>query len=1027
MLQLLSSLHPGAFLQAACDSPEALLAYVQRNVRHDELILLLTNRFRTLKESCVENDDILFGADASMPSGLPKKFSLLREKTAEGFDGLVFKTEVGCAWAFSPVDALFSVAELLCSPESYSLGWLLLLQLPVVKIYHPAAYERIVRRIYAMLAQDRQLHAAALRTHINSECVFFPHHFSALRAFLTYNLEAYYPLFTADKGAKFVISASAEYIKTCWHTRDRFKPETCKDLSFSDLISSQLYCVVPSSYNIDLSLSAELNYLFYIDAATGVITRSLNNLDPKSLELLTTWAVRSGRDGESELGYDTSVSDLLYDSLIDKELKQRYIVIAQLVDYAVKSSLQRDVYFAAHIRYSLSGLFYVGSPASLRAETSLYKSLLGWADKPNNFPFAASLRSTVLSDFHKNAAKESTYDAAGYFYTFDSDDEYNSVMSRWLLVTDITALSSHDYSAVLPSLDLDRFFNRKVPTVSSLSHLVWPTCAKGSLGPLPQPYLTAPMTKRTTPIYLAAYTASLATSIGQYLQIVESLCFGEGGYTQGDLTYGQPVFMSRCLGAQLLSEVGVSATTLFHDTSEDAVLKLFMCVPRFLKYLAHDGHISPFAPGFHRIMQNRSLHTGPVTAKQFYSWYPQGATDQLSNYKTRLNVIEAVVFDRAYSPSEYLSSNTRIPATTPTAVKTVFTREYRNDVWSLGNYSVSSWGRCWSVRALHTICKREFSSRVGCKRLTFPLLVPQDTVSPSKFLTTYGASEPRAKRMRNSYMVADLHVVLPGGYEILVRVIRRGFQTFVSLPWFDLFTRYRVMPPHFTAVYHHKLSENKKRNLMDPHYRKEKHWGLYIDFCQRARDANAPLLRDLIKDWASPLDMEQAQLVKGVRVYQDVGFVFDLDFLINTKSDSWNGGVALCDRLPCMRQLIEDWRVTSFSNIKYEQRLQAKKAYNSSRRKTDHTRTAFTPDEDLAIINYYRKNMTERAEDHLRAVCASHDWLTIASRANKLAIKLVRDEGITEPSKLPVIRVGKSLHKLIEEVKAKQISGEMPC
>jgi hypothetical protein len=931
----------------------------------------------------------------------------------------VFKTDEGYAWAFSPVDALFSITDLLCSPERYPLGWLLLLQLPTVKIYNAAAYERIVRRIYAMLASDRQLHAAALRTHIDGTCTFSTHNFAALRSFLTHNLEKYYPLFTAKENTKFVIRAAADYIKECWARPDRFKPATCKEPNFSDLVSSQLYCVVPSSYLIDSSLSAELNYLFYVDAPTGVITRSLNNPETKSLELLTTWQARS--NSAITLGYDTSVSDLLYDSLSVEDLKKRYIVIAQLVDYAVKTSLQRDVYFAAHLRYSLSGLFYVGTKASLKAAKALYQSISGWEEKPVNFPFAASLRSTVLSDFHKNKAGDCTADAAGYWPKFETDDERNSVMSRWLFVVDITELISCDHSTLLPYMEPDKFYNRRIPSVTYLEYDVWPKCSDGALGPLPQPYLTAPMTKRTTSIYSVAYVASLATAIGQYLQIIESICFGEGGYTQGDLTHGQPVFMSRCLGAQLLSEVGISATTLFHTTPDKANVRLLMNIPRFLKYLAHDGHVSPLAPGFNRVMQNRSLHAGPITPKQFYSWYPQGVTDHFTNYKVRLRYINATVINDVYDTAEFLCV-TRLPDTTPTAVKTVFTREENNDVWRLGSYDLSEWGICWFVPKVHSVCRRQFSNRVDGKKLTFPIRDNITTVSAP-------SSKPalRTSRSRVSYLIADVSEVLPGGYTMKAQVIRKGFQTFISLPWDELYTRYRVRPPHFTAVYRHKLAEHKKRSLMNPRERKELNWGLYVDFFQRATLRPAPPLKDLVSDWGIPLAEEQARLVSGVRVYQDVGFVFDLDFLLNIQSNSWDGGRALCDILPCMRQLIENWRVMSFSTLKYEKRKQAKKTYNSSRRKTDNTRCVFTHEEDLAIINYYRKDMTDRARAHMSALCVDHDWHTIAARANKLAIKLVREEGITDPSKLPVVRVGKSLRKLIDDVNAKQLSGEMPC
>jgi hypothetical protein len=1021
MLQLLPSLSPGELLKSICDSPEVFLAFVQRNVKHDELLLLLRQRLIDLKLSSLEPSETLFGSDSVLISLLQKRFSLLREKTAEGSAGLVFKTDEGHAWAFSPVDAMFSIADLLCSPSDYLLGWLLLLQLPVVKIYNVAAYERILRRLYAMFAADTSLHAAALKEHISGACVFAPHNFTALRMFLPQRLESYYPFFTTSNGRVLVVNTAAEYIKTCWVRRELFKPETSTSPSFSDLVRSQLFCIIPSAYLIDSSLSADLNFMFYVNASTGEITRSLSNLDSKSLELFTTWAVRSN-SADATLGYDTSVSDLLYDSLSIEDIKKRYTVVAQLVDYAVKTSLQRDVYFAAHIRYSLSGFFYVGSLSSVKAAKALYKSVSGWEEKPVNFPFAASLRSTVLSDFHKDSSGSYTLDAAGYWHKFESDDEYLSVMTRWLFVVDVTAFISYgaiDYTVMLPSMDLDKLYNRKIPSITYLEYDVWPKCASGSLGPLPQPYLTAPMTKRTTPVYSIAYVASLATSIGQYLQIIESICFGQGGYYQGDLVHGQPVFMTRCLGAQLLSEIGVGAPTIFHTTSESTHLKLLMNIPRFLKYLAHDGHISPLAAGFSDVMRNRELHTGPVSPRQFYSWYPHGATDHLTNYKIRLRIIDAVILDRVYNPAEF-KSNTRIPDNTPNAIRTIFTREERNDVWRLGEYD--EWNICWYLPKVHSICRSAFSSRVDGKKLTFPLRKSPDALPPIKDTPVL-----RPSRSRVSYFITDVHEVLPGGYTMHARVLRKGFQTLVSLPWDELFTRYRIRPPHFTVVYHHKLSQRKKQLLMDPRKRKEQHWGLYVDFCYRITQYKAPPLKDLIEDWGIPLADEQAQLVHGVRVYKDVGFVFDLDFLLNLQSNSWDGGKALCDMLPYMKQLIEKWRVLSFSTVKYEERQQAQKVYNASRRKTARIRNKFTPEEDLTIINYYRKDMPERARAHITALCADHDWLAIAARANKLAIKLVKEQGIMEEFKLPVVRVGKALRKLIDEVKAKQISGELPC
>lgn len=1023
MLQLLPSLSPGELLKSICDSPEDFLAFVQRNVKHDELLLLLRQRLIDLKLSSLEPSEILFGADSVLLSLLQRRFSLLREKTAEGSAGLVFRTDEGYSWAFSPVDAMFSIADLLCSPSDYPLGWLLLLQLPIVKIYNVAAYECIIRRLYYMFATDKSLHAAALKEHIHGSCVFSPHNFKDLRLFLTNKLESYYPFFTGSNGRALVINTAAEYIKACWVRRDLFKPHTSTDPDFSDLISSQLFCLVPSAYLIDPSLSAELNFMFYINAPTGEISRSLSNLEPKSLELFTTWALRSN-SADATLGYDTSVSDLLYDTLSIDDLKKRYTVVAQLVDYAVKTSLQRDVYFAAHFRFSLSGFFYVGSPASVKASKALYKSISGWEEKPINFNFAASLRSIGLSDFHKDSSGSYTLDSAGYWYKFESDDEYMSVMTRWLFVVDITAFISYgaiDYTVMLPSMDLDKLYNRKIPSIVYLEYEVWPDCAKGSLGPIPQPYLTAPMTKRTTPVYMIAYVASLATAIGQYLQIIESVCFLQGGYSQGDLIHGQPVFMSRCLCAQLLSEVGVGAPTIFHTTPEDAHLKLLMNMPRFLKYLAHAGHISPLAAGFRDVMRNRDLHTGPVSVKQFYSWYPDGVTDHFTNYKIRLRLIDAIILDRVFNLAEF-RRNIHLPASTPNAIRTIFTREERNDIWRLTNYD--EWNTCWYLPTVHSLCRSGFSSRVDGKKLTFPIQKIPSTPTSTK---SSSVLRPSRSRTRVSYFITDVHEVLPGGYTMHARVLRKGFQTLVSLPWDELFARYRVRPPHFTAVYHHKLSQRKKQLLMDPHKRKEQNWGLYIDFCNRAVQYKAPPLKDLVKDWGIPLAEEQAQLVPGVKIYQDVGFVFDLDFLLTIQSNSWDGGRALCDIIPCMKQIIEKWRVLSFSTIKYEERRQAKKVYNASRRKTDRVRRPFTPEEDLLIINYYRKEMPERARAHLSVVCADHDWTSIASRANKLAFKLVKEQGITEEYKLPVVRVGKALRKLIDEVKAKQISGELPC
>jgi hypothetical protein len=1025
-MELISNIKAASLLQAACRSPEALHAYIQANIVPEDLLQQIDlYLFRAYREH-VPHFDSVFAVNPSANWLRSKnRYNQLYGRRALHPEGAFFTVDKSPAMSFSVVDALIDLptmfdataesAESCAYPSSSAMGWLLLLQLPLVKAYNPFAYECILSRLYAYLATDKNLLSAAWYDH-NKRTVFTPHNFSRVYQSEAKKYNVYYPGLS-----DYYSEAQTDHLnKVRLHT-DKFtfkSDDPTSQQRLSALITNQLMCVVPSARHGMAFLSG--NFLFdagtYLDPSSGTLSTS-NPLH----SVATLVGVKTALP-DCDTYLDLEGIDRLYAEEATTPI--RYAVMYRIAEYAALRRLKRDVRFMSHIYSSLGAIFGYSSGSSKDARSFLYNQV---KDSFSEFPETAEL----LQDLS----------CAG---SMSLEDSFN----RQYFTVSIHKFFNRVENFCEPA----KAFVTALPSVTYLTTNTWKLLSSVAVNKdIYEPStLITPSCSRKSSEYFMAYTASLASAIGSYLSRPG---VPAATHINDEFVFDMPLY-------RLASEIGVA-----HDFIEPKSTKaprapiaqrhdifglepfMYVNLPRYMRFLSYCGNFGTFLRGLvpiHRAIDAKiagnaiSLKTDK--ASELFNWHPvKGEGKNLVRYSELLHRINRdivpLLFGSAPVQSMFYSELAELEES-----KTAFNFhpiwiDYRNSVLSASDLLETRRCFCVPIAPVLSLIRGAYSRCHNGVKDTF-CVVKEKIVSSS-------GKKPKTRSGFNYY---QLKHTLSDGRVMPVKLINKGYQTYVSLPWRHLHEWYGILPIRPEIAYSRNISSKLKLKFATDDERKTSNRWLYMTFYDWVVRDKYEDMKKLLDWWGQDFNEERRRLssCKSLRLFSGVGFVLSLDAFSTHGDNDWGHGNPM-DTIPDFESFITEWRNVDFSvfkngsfktsvSVRRQKALDDHKAaYALNKRLGDpdgkKMRLHFTAEEDLAILRLYRKDMTEDDRRELMFSCPDRTWFVIANRANRLAVKMIKEDGVTDLDKLPVVRVSVNIKCALEEARenARQKSSIAHC
>lgn len=1027
---LFSRIDAGQLYQAAFKSPEHLLSYLQSSILHDDLtkgVLLSLSSHCQLKEE--QHSYALFSDDAS---AVPNRVRFVQRNCSLSSGGISVGLRGGTGFSFSISDSLFDLDILpLDDPEGtlrHALPWLLVLQLPIVKMYNSAVYERLLTRLYWQLANNDSLLSAAMDSHLTKTCTFvqsdFKHHEDIQNSDNPSFMQTMYPGLNEFCCRK---NNSDIDLRIQWvGTRLVIDPsDSMSKTAFACLARQQLYYTVPAARNYK---NPKLDILFLnlgldFDDASCTIFDGISPENFKLLKDLTaTHSPRSSASGSFIL--DTSGIDFAYlhDTSEDSFSQKRYALISKIIDHALLSQLRRNDCFQRHVKYSLSGIFGLDTPATKDLSDAFSEHLRGWQNKAKYYPFYTSLDPDYVG----------TLDAASVSWSMPNSDNpatYAACMERWLTTFSVDHLLKRPISEVIRNSV--SALNLTVPSMPFLVTNVWKTNSlSDTQKSISASMLTSPNSRRDEKPYFASYVSNLALAVSEYFHSVYAYKTFNGDDSINVSDFSAVSSLTVPL-LRLLCEVGLIAVPIrlqslgqFKAYVREAKDIILVHTPRLLRYLSQDGYLGIMTSGISSTLKSESSPDFKTT-KYLFGW----DRDSLFRYRTRLHRLHLHVMPIVFGGTDKLKDIS--PSIYSDIIGPLSSYDRNNDTWVNAEPPFKATERflALSTPRLYRHLRQNCASNIGGDRST----ICSYNVKTFKDKTSE-TPQQRKKRLsrRNRYEVHELSHFLPLGRELKVKLIRKGFDVFVHLPWEDLFAWYSLLPPKISAAYRSaKLSKVTLNQKINNFANCKKHgWGLYYEYRERLLGHRPGSPNAVFDEWDIPYDGEQLRLNTSViRLFKDIGFVFPLKTLLSA-TGNWELNGKPIDHIPEWGDLVSSWGNYSFSvqtkikktldkaSVREQLKAQYLAEYEANlklpKRERKDLRIRFTEEEDLAIMKYYRRDMTLEDEATLRKICHRHDAFGVACRANKLAEKLIKEYGITDVKQLPLKRVGKKLHVMLQ-------------
>jgi hypothetical protein len=921
-------------------------------------------------------------------------------------EGIFFTVDRSPAMSFSVVDALMDLtamfdateeSDVSCAyPSSSALGWLLLLQLPLVKAYNPFAYECILSRLYAYLATNKHLHSAAWFDH-NKRSVFTPHNFYRVYQSEAEKYNVYYPGLVSHYSA-----SQTDYLnKVRLHTeRFTFKSDDPTSLSrLSSLIKNQLMCVVPSARHGYDFLSG--TYLF--DAGT-YLDHSMGTLEAKIPSHIgaTSIGAKAALPGRNNVHIESEGVDRLYAE--DVTTHTRYAVMYGVAEYAALRKLKRDVRFMSHIYTSLGAIFGYAQGSSKDARTFLFNRV---KDSFVEFPETAD----VLRDL-ACVGSDSLEDAFNRLYFTVSIHKFTG------------RVSNH--------CEPSGAFVRTLPAVTYLATNTWKLLSGNDArtDAYEPSTLITPSCSRQSSEYFMAYTASLASALGSYLS--------RPGVPRATSMNDESLFATPLY--RLAAEIGVAHDNIPKETKVVKKSKyqdifelgpyMYVNLPRYMRFLSYCGNFGTFLKGL--VPVKRALKLKTEKACELFGWHPATGSGvsmlRYTEFLYRINRnIVPLLFGSIPVQSMFYTELEELEADGLAAKFHPIWIDYENSILRGSDLLETKRCFCVPISPVLSLVRGAYSKCHNGTKATFQPVKDRIIAVPKS------GKKPNTRSGFNHYQLK--HTLSSNGLVMPVKVLNKGYQTYVSLPWRHLHEWFGILPPKPTVVYARKISDRLKVKFATDDARKTSNRWLYMTFYDWVERDKYTDMKDLLEWWGKDFTEERRRIgsCKAVRLFSGVGFVLSLDAFDTLGAQDWGGKGNPKDIIPDFESFLLEWRNLDFSVFK---KLSFKSSTAIRRRKAleDHKaayelnkrlgnsegkkmRLHFSTEEDLAILRLYRKDLTEDDRRELMLCCPGRTWFVIANRANLLAMKMIKEDGITDLDKLPVIRVSVQIKCVLEEAR----------
>jgi hypothetical protein len=909
------------------------------------------------------------------------------------------------------------------------MSWLLILQLPLVKMYNSAVYERIITRLYWRLANDPVLLAAAIASHNTGTASFVKEDFKYLHTYsesVSATMQLMYPRLTSFCPSESTIRVYAPWSEK--HKKVLFTAGNDESvLAFGTLAWQQLYHVVPAARNHNSLVSTELYQHVYLDLDLAdyqptTSTPTSTGIYADILEDLSTYSLYTDPVTD-QLAYNTAGIDFSYFHEPDEGIRsqRRNAVISRVLDHALLTQLRRNDCFNRHVRFSLSGILGLDSKDTRRLNENLNDALRGWELKKKHEPFYYSLDPNIIGKVDCTSVSWGLLES--------TNSSYSDNMGRWLITFSLDSLlDKTSYPDIVKKTPLA--LNLTIPALPYLIEHVWKTNDLYYYqNRISASFLTSPSARRDDGPYFSSYIANLATAISEYFHSVSVFSQIYGGATNVtrlsvDTSLSVPIL-------RLLCDVGLMGvpTSLSHKGQIDSCVPvdkdiLLIHTPRLLRYLSEDGYLGMMVQGISSTFNLDTFRPEHTTCYTF-GW----TKDSLPSYRKRLNRLHTHVMPIIFGGVE--NTGKVSPLVNSSIITPLPSRDYYNDLWRTAEPPFEHSDRFLVLYTpkLYRYCRHNCASNIGSTRMTFATYI--DNRKPKK---VEGKNQLQKKRVScaHVYDVHELTHILPLGRVFKVKLVRKGFDVFVSIPWEDLYAWYGILPPSIGKAYR---SSNMNRCTLTTKINtfaacKKSGWGLYHEYRERLIGNREGSPTTLFDEWDVSYEKEYSRLNPNtVKLFKGIGFVFHFKTLLSA-SGSWDFGIKPVDRIPGWEDLIVSW-----SNYPFALNNQLKSSTNKKavkdclsnsyiaeyeanlklpKRQRKDMRIRFSEEEDAAILKYYRRDMSLEDEKMLRETCHRHDYFGVACRANKLAEKLIKEHGITDVTRLPIKRVGKNLRVMLK-------------
>lgn len=976
-------LHPDGLLAAACDSPEALTAYVAQHLDQPALFRLLAESFTRMPTHDSSLQFSVFRPLLRAPTAEIRRsdeavpcMEIWYSKLSSAETAALYSLpDMDACWSVSWPHVLLSLDKLLAppklekslSPESLDrvlhgqyVGWLGVLLLPTLRIYDPCAYECATSRLYFALYNNPLLFDAAFRLR------------DPLNDTIT---KATFAKVTSTNFDSFFATQPGLYEALAGVNGKRIKQllSRCTDLgflnepggrdSFGCAVKTQLLLTVPFLRSFPIDYAPVTDFLSSYAISVDVLRCKLQDEDGKTgLVLKTANSIDRIADNESDLNP-----------------RLRYLTLFQLITDTSAISLTKNHRFLNHIYAQLSKIFGYESPDSKKLRSTLLELFDGcflsrYKDVYSEILCVAESSKTRLLS---SAIEEKTPE----------------ILTKIMFTVSLSHFLSRYGASASPEDQRDRALDCldfMDPTYSVLNSLVWADrfgipCTEEYISPV----LMNSQYSRKSKHYFSAYTLSLALTMYTWYNAAR----------QYDPKFN---FLNRELGslAPLLQHVGVFTLSI----AGKQVLEI--SVPRYVAFLTRMCKVpSVISAGIKNILAEYP------SAKASACKLLPGAD---SDYRDRFSFLTDNVLR-----DHILSSEIREMPMPEMREESLFARvEKSSDYLSPDTIELCVWLFGVQVDDMRTDLTYRFKHR------------PNDPKDP---LSTENRGRKSKGRVRGAKTPYDVPFVIvtrnDTTKEVLytkvytIKVLRTKGLTFFGLPWKEFYRDYKATPPDPKCVYIRKRGGNA---YIRP----------YMQFFEAMTSADSDM--DFLKpDDTVDLNAERHILRPTVRVYISTPYLFAWDSLFPEESKivyplpyrldipglksflrAFNHMSELDIRArahkPKKAQLLKIPKITrvAYDKDKREHRLKAQadgKTWSPS-----DPRIHFTEDEDYFIYRNYRPKMTQETKDSIMRACPGHSWAVIGVRAKLLCEKLIED-GVTDLARLPHMYVTSRLKKLLSK------------